>query len=81
MILFTMDTITIIMLIGLVGSFLLTILKNRIEFSILSLIFTFGSFVAVTKDAEIAQDLVMLLYIPIIAMGAFTVSAFFKVKV
>lgn len=76
-----MDTITIIMLIGLVGSFILTIFKNRIEFSVLSLIFTFGSFVAVTKDAEIVEDLVMLLYVPIIAMGGFTIASFFKVKV
>lgn len=76
-----MDTITIIMLIGLVGSFILTIFKNRIEFSVLSLIFTFGSFIAVTKDAEVVQDLAMLLYIPIVAMGAFTIAAFFKVKV
>lgn len=76
-----MDTITGVMIGGLVLSFLGTVLKNRIEFCILSLIFTFCSFIAVTKDTEIAQDVIMLFYIPIIAMGMFTVSAFFKVKV
>ena len=76
-----MDIITGVMIIGLVLSFLGAILKNRLEFCILSLIFTFASFIAVAKDTEIAQDLVMLFYIPIIAMGLFTVSAFIKVKV
>lgn len=76
-----MDIITGVMIGGLVLSFLGTVLKNRIEFCILSLIFTFCSFIAVVKDTSIASDVVMLFYIPIIAMGMFTISNFFKVKV
>ena len=76
-----MDIITGVMITGLVLSFVGTVFKNRLEFCILSLIFTFASFVAVTKDVEIPADLVMLFYVPIVAMGLFTVSAFFKVKV
>lgn len=76
-----MDIITGIMLIALACAFIGAVMINRIEFSILSIIFTFCSFVAVTKDTSIASDMVMLLYIPIIAMGMFTIASFFKVKV
>ncbi len=76
-----MEIITGIMLGALAVCFVATVITNRFEFGILSLIFTFNSFVAVANDVTIPKDLVMLLYVPIIAMGMFSVAAFFRVKV
>ena len=76
-----MDPITLIMLIALVGAFIGAIMVNKIEFSILSIIFPFCSFVAVAKDTSIPDDMVMLLYVPIIALGMFSIVSFFKAKV
>jgi hypothetical protein len=76
-----MDIITMILLGALVLAFIGAVLTNKVEFCILSLLLTFCSFIAIAKDTAIEQDLVMLLYVPIIAIGLFTVSQFFKVKV
>ena len=78
---YTMDIITGIMLIGLVASFIGAIMVSRMEFCVLSILFTFCSFVAVVKDVSIPSDLVMLIYIPIIAMGMFSIASFFRIKV
>lgn len=76
-----MDIITGIMLIALVGAFVGAIMVNRLEFCVLSILLTFCSFVAIVKDTSIPQDLVMLLYVPVIAIGLFSIASFFRVKV
>ena len=76
-----MEIITIILMVGLVGAFVGSILTNRWEFCIMSILLTFCTFVAITKDTEIAKDTVMLLYVPTIAIGLFSIAQFFKVKV
>lgn len=76
-----MDIITIIVLVGLILAFIGAILTNKFEFSIMAILLTFCSFVAVTKDVSIAKDLVMILYVPIVAVGLFSVAQFFKSKV
>lgn len=76
-----MEIITIILLIGLVGAFIGAVLTNRWEFCIMSILLTFCGFIAVAKDASITNDVVMLLYVPIIAVGMFSITQFFKVKV
>lgn len=78
---YTMDIITGIMLIGLVASFIGAIMVRKMEFCILSILMTLCSFVAVVKDTSIAGDLVMLLYIPIVAIGLFSIGSFFNMKV
>lgn len=76
-----MDIITGAILIGLVIAFIGAILTNKFEFSIMSILMTFCSFVAVTKDVEIPNDIVMILYVPIVAIGLFSITQFFKSKV
>ena len=76
-----MDIITGIILIGLVITFTGAIFTNKFELSILSILLVFCSFVAITKDATIPADWVMLLYAPIVAVGLFSVAQFFKSKV
>lgn len=76
-----MEIITIILLVALVGAFIGAVLSNRWEFCIMSILLTFCSFIAITKDTTIANDLVMLLYVPTIAIGMFSIAQFFKVKV
>lgn len=78
---YTMDIITGIMLIGLVAAFIGAVMISRMEFCVLSILMTFCSFVAVVKDSSIPDDLVMLIYIPIIAMGLFSIASFFRIKV
>lgn len=62
-------------------AFIATVLTARFEFGIMALLFTFCSFVAVVNDTTIDEKLVMLLYVPIVAMGMFSVGSFFRVKV
>ena len=69
------------MLGALAITFIITVFTSRYEFGIMALMFTFSSFIAVVKDVTLDQDTVMLLYLPIIAMGMFSVGSFFKVKV
>ena len=76
-----MEIITLIMLVGLALAFIATVLTDRFEFGVMALLLTFCSFVAVVKDASIDQDIVMLLYVPIIFMGLFSAGSFFRVKV
>lgn len=76
-----MEIITLILLVALVGAFIGTVLSDRWEFCIMSILLTFCGFIATTKDATIDSDLVMLLYVPIIAVGMFSIAHFFKVKV
>lgn len=76
-----MEIITIILLVSLVGAFIGAVLSNRWEFCIMSILLTFCAFVAVAKDTSISNDVVMLLYVPIIAVGMFSITQFFKVKV
>lgn len=76
-----MEIITIILLVALVGAFIGAVLSNRWEFCIMSILLTFCAFVAVAKDTSISKDVVMLLYVPIIAVGMFSITQFFKVKV
>lgn len=76
-----MEIITIILLVALVGAFIGAVLSNRWEFCIMSILLTFCSFIAITKDTTIADDLVMLLYVPTIAVGMFSIAQFFKARV
>lgn len=76
-----MEIITGIMLGALAICFIAAIMTDRFEFGLMALLFTFCAFVAVVKDTTIPKDLVMLLYVPIIAMGMFSVASFFRVKV
>lgn len=76
-----MEIITIILLVALVGAFIGAVLSNRWEFCIMSILLTFCAFVGVAKDTSISNDVVMLLYVPIIAVGMFSITQFFKVKV
>ena len=76
-----MDIITGVILIGLTIAFIGAIFTKKFELSIMSILLVFCSFVAVTKDASIADDLVTILYIPIIAIGLFSIATFFKSKV
>ena len=76
-----MEIITGIMIAALAMCFVAAIMTNRFEFGIMALLFTFCSFIAVVKDTTIPSDLVMLFYVPIIAMGMFSVASFFRVKV
>ena len=76
-----MDIITGAILIGLVIAFIGAILTNKFEFSIMSILMTFCAFVAVSKDVEIPKDIVMILYVPIVAIGLFSITQFFKSKV
>ena len=76
-----MDIITGIILIGLVISFIGAIFTKKFELSIMSILMVFCSFVAITKDATIPEDWLMLLYVPIVAVGLFSVAQFFKSKV
>lgn len=76
-----MEIITGIMIGALAVCFVAAIMTNRFEFGIMALLFTFCAFVSVAKDTTIPDDLVMLLYVPIVAMGLFSVASFFRVKV
>lgn len=76
-----MEIITGIMIGALAVCFVAAIMTERFEFGLMALLFTFCSFVAVVKDTTIPSDLSMLLYVPIIAMGLFSVASFFRVKV
>lgn len=76
-----MEIITAIMLGALAISFIATILSDRFEFGIMALLFVFCAFIAIVKDGTIDKDVVMLLYVPVVAMGMFTVGSFFRVKV
>lgn len=69
------------MLAALALCFVATVLTRRFEFGLMSLLFTFNSFIAVVRDTTIPDDMSMLFYVPIIGMGLFSVAAFFKVKV
>lgn len=76
-----MEAITLILLGGLVAAFVGAILTDRFEFNIMSIMLTFCAFVAVNKDASLVSDTVMLLYVPIIAMGLFSIASFFRAKI
>ena len=76
-----MEIITGIMIGALAVCFVAAIMTERFEFGIMALLFTFCAFVSVVKDTTIPSDLVMLLYVPIVAMGLFSVASFFRVKV
>ena len=76
-----MDIITGILLLALCVAFVGAIIVNRLEFCVMSILLTFCSFVAIVKDASIPEDLVMLLYVPVIAIGLFSIASFFRVKV
>ena len=76
-----MDIITGILLLALCVAFVGAIIVNRLEFCVMSILLTFCSFVAVVKDTSIPNDLVMLLYVPIVAIGLFSIASFFRVKV
>ena len=75
-----MDIITGVILIGLVIAFIGAIFTNKYELSIMSVLLVFCSFVAITKDASIPDDLVTILYVPIVAIGLFSIASFFKAK-
>ena len=76
-----MEIITGIMLGALAVAFIASVITARFEFGIMALLLTFCSFVAIVKDATIPQDVVMLLYVPVVAMGMFSAGSFFRVKV
>lgn len=76
-----MDIITGILLLALCVAFVGAIIVNRLEFCVMSILLTFCSFVAIVKDASIPNDLVMLLYVPVVAIGLFSIASFFRVKV
>lgn len=76
-----MDIITGAILIGLTIAFIGAILTSKFELCIMSVLMSFCAFIAVTKDATIAKDIVMVLYVPILAIGLFSISQFFKSKV
>ena len=76
-----MDIITGILLLALCVAFVGAIIVNRLEFCVMSILLTFCSFVAIVKDTSIPNDLVMLLYVPVIAIGLFSIASFFRVKV
>ena len=76
-----MDIITGILLLALCVAFVGAIIVNRLEFCVMSILLTFCSFVAIVKDASIPEDLVMLLYVPVVAIGLFSIASFFRVKV
>lgn len=70
-----------IMVGALAAAFIGSVLTNRFEFPIMSILLTFCSFVAINKDTTIASDLVTLVYLPVIAMGLFSIASFFRAKV
>lgn len=76
-----MDIITGVILIGLVIAFIGAIFTKKFELSIMAILLVFCSFVAITKDTSISADIVTLLYIPVVAMGLFSIAQFFKSKV
>lgn len=76
-----MEVITLIMLGALAIAFIGSVITTKFEFPIMSILLTFCAFVAVNKDVSIASDIVMLLYVPILAMGLFSIGSFFRMKV
>ena len=76
-----MEIITLILLGALVCAFIGAVLTDKWEFSIMSILLTFCSFVAIGKDPDVVGDMAMLLYVPIISIGLFSVTQFFKAKV
>lgn len=76
-----MDIITGIMIGALAVAFIAAVITDRFEFGIMAMLLTFCAFIAVANDETIPEDLVMLLYVPIIAMGMFSAGSFFRVKV
>lgn len=76
-----MEIITGIMVGALAVAFIATVITDRFEFGIMAMLLTFCAFVAIVKDTTIPSDLVMLLYVPVIAMGMFSAGSFFRVKV
>ena len=80
MIILNMEIITGILIGALALAFIGSILSDRFEFSIMAILLTFCSFVAIEKDAGISADVVMLLYVPVVAMGLFSIGTFFKAK-
>lgn len=75
-----METVTLIMIIGLTMFFLLSLYKPRLELCILAMLFVFMAFIAVSKDATLSADTIMLYYAPIVAIGLFEVPQFWRSK-
>ena len=73
-----MEIITGILLGALALCFIGAMMTEKYEFPIMGILFVFCSFVAIQKDAGITDDMVMLLYVPIVAIGLFCIGAFFK---
>ena len=76
-----MDIITGIMVGALAIAFIASVITARFEFGIMALLLTFCAFVAIANDTTIPKDLVMLFYVPVVAMGLFSAGSFFRVKV
>lgn len=76
-----MEPVTILCIIALAMFFVLAVFTHKFEFSILSLIMGFGTFIAITQDTTISQDIVMVLYVPLIAIILFTFVQIWRAKI
>lgn len=76
-----MEVITLILLGALAVAFIGSVISDKFEFPIMAILLTFCSFVGISKDASIAEDTVMLLYVPLITVGLFSIASFFRSKV